>query len=75
MGIPIFTAKQIIRKLKKAGFYIDHQTGSHVIMRDQKGNMTIVPLHTKKDIKKGLMLTILKQADIELDEFLKIKSR
>lgn len=72
MSVPIFTSKQMIKKLTKAGFYIDHQTGSHVILRNIKGNITIVPLHAK-DIKKGLMLTILKQANLELSEFLKIK--
>lgn len=71
MSVPVFTAKQILKKLKKADFYIDHQTGSHLIMRNSKGNITIVPLHAK-DIKKGLMLIILKQANIELADFLKL---
>lgn len=72
MSIQIFTAKQIIRKLKKARFFIDHQTGSHVFLKNDKGKTTIVPLHAK-DIKKGLMLAILKQANLTPDEFLRIK--
>jgi predicted RNA binding protein YcfA (HicA-like mRNA interferase family) len=30
--LPALKPKQVIRALRNAGFFIDHQTGSHVIM-------------------------------------------
>ncbi len=44
--------------------------GSHQIFKNRTtGKITVVPMH-KKDLPKGTMLTILKQAGIDKDELL-----
>jgi len=60
--------KEFIRRLKKAGFYIDHQTGSHVILFDEEGHRVVVPYHAK-DLKKGLVFGLIKQAGLTVKEF------
>lgn len=62
------TSKEMIKKLKKYGFKIISQNGSHVKMvNDQTRITVIVPFHCK-DLKKGLEQAILKQAGIKEDE-------
>ncbi|HEP4268969.1 TPA: type II toxin-antitoxin system HicA family toxin, partial [Streptococcus pyogenes] len=56
--------KQMIKLLKKNGFYEVGQRGSHKKFRDDKGHQTIVPLHNK-DLGKGLEDAILKQAGLK----------
>lgn len=59
------TSKQMIKLLKKNGFEIVSQNGSHVKLKNQITNIcVIVPSHCK-DLKKGLEQAILKQAGIK----------
>lgn len=68
-----FKPREVISILQKLGFIRKRQTGSHIIMYNSDSQKTIpVPLHTK-DIKKGLLKSIIKQADSTEQEFLKLK--
>lgn len=59
------TADQMIKFLRKHGFEIVSQKGSHVKMQnDSNGKQTIVPKHAK-DLGKGLEQAILKQAGLK----------
>ena len=50
--------------LKKDGWKVVRISGSHHLM--QKGNRTIpIPMHGKKDLGKGLLNTIFKQAGLK----------
>lgn len=59
------TSKQMI---KKNGFKIVSQNGSHVKMENDITNKTVIVPYHCKDLKKGLEKAILKQAGIEEDE-------
>jgi len=69
--LPVLTPKKLIKKLKKLGFLEDHQTGSHIIMYDPKTKRrATVPYHLK-DIKKGTLHSLLKEAGISSEELTK----
>ena len=71
--IPPHKPNEVIRKLKKVGFYIDHQTGGHAILY-KEGHPFPVPVPThNKDLKKGTLHGIIHRADLTPEEFLKIK--
>ena len=45
----------MIRALEKAGFQVDHQTGSHLILRHPDTHRTVsVPSHNR-DMRRGLI--------------------
>ncbi len=54
---------QVITYLKNRGFKIVSQNGSHVKMTDGE-HITIIPNHGAKDIPKGTLRSIMKQAGI-----------
>ena len=59
------TPKEMIKLLKKNGFIVVSQNGSHVkLMNPEPGRTVIVPYHSK-DLKKGLEQAILKQAGLK----------
>ena len=59
------TPKEMIKLLKKNGFIVVSQNGSHVKLTNPKtGRTVIVPYHSK-DLKKGLEQAILKQAGLK----------
>ena len=59
------TSKEMIRKLKKHGFEIVSQNGSHVKLVNPDNNITLIVPYHSKELKKGLERAILKQAGIE----------
>lgn len=70
--IPSITSKEMLRALQKAGFYIHHQTGSHIVLRNQSGkNRVTLPMHNV-DLHKGIVRSILRQADLDVHEFLEL---
>jgi len=62
------TPKKMIKGLKRAGFVEHHTKGSHVYLwHAGKKLMTSVPMHNK-DLKRGLMMAIIKQANLSDEE-------
>jgi len=62
-----FSGKDIVRALRRLGFIIDHQRGSHIFLHNLDKNQTvIVPNH--KEIKKGTLHNILKSTDLSIDK-------
>jgi predicted RNA binding protein YcfA (HicA-like mRNA interferase family) len=70
--LPILKAKEVVRALERAGFYIHHQTGSHArLFHKSKSDLRVtVPIHAK-DLPIGLIKRILKQAQLTEEEFIK----
>ena len=67
---PSLSPDVIIRLLKKHGFELARTKGSHQIFKNKtSGKMAVVPVH-KRDLPKGTMLSILKQAGIDKEELL-----
>ena len=60
---------ELFRILKKDGWYVVRQKGSHIIMKHRvKDGQITIPFHSGKEVKKGLLSAILKQAKIKLDQ-------
>jgi predicted RNA binding protein YcfA (HicA-like mRNA interferase family) len=60
------TPKKLVKLLKQNGFVFTRQNGSHAIFRnDEKERKVVVPMHSK-DIPKGTLHAILKDAGISL---------
>ena len=57
--------KEMVKHLRKNGFEIISQKGSHVKMKNPRtGHQTVVPMHNE-DLGKGLESGILKQAGLK----------
>ena len=70
--LPRVKPVKVIAALKRAGFYIDHTTGSHYIFyKDDKLCPISVARHNR-DMKLGTLRNILRQAEISPEEFLKL---
>lgn len=68
-----FKAREVVKILEKLGFIQKRQTGSHLILYNLVLKKTIpVPIHAK-ELKKGLIRAIIKQANSTEKKFLKLK--
>ncbi len=70
--LPLLSGKELCRILEKLGFQEIRQRGSHKYFRHPDGRTTVVPVHTNRDIGRGLLKKIMNEIDIERDEFIKI---
>ena len=63
------SGRTVVKALKKAGFYVKRQKGSHIILRrDVPFAQVVVPDH--KSMDTGTLANILDGADLTEEEFL-----
>lgn len=63
--LPSLNSKTVIKILEKKGFILDRTKGSHRIYYNPDTKVrVVVPFH-KKDLPRGTLLEILKQAGID----------
>lgn len=66
--LPVLTARELIAILKKHGFVVDRQSGSHALLIHEDGRRTTVPVHGKRDLGKGLLRQIMRDADLNVED-------
>lgn len=59
------TPQEMIKLLKKNGFEVISQNGSHIKLRNHVTDKTVIVPYHSKDLKKGLEQAILKQAGLK----------
>lgn len=71
-SLPSLKPRDIVKKLKHLGFIEHHQVGSHLTMKHPRTKQrVVVPIHLK-DIKKGTLMSMLREANIEKDDFAQV---
>lgn len=71
--LPILTARAVIQKLLRAGFWHIYTKGSHYYFEHYSSKrITSVPVRGGKNIGRGLLSKIIKQAGLTIDEFVKL---
>jgi predicted RNA binding protein YcfA (HicA-like mRNA interferase family) len=53
--LPSLKGKEVVSSLKKVGFIVERQRGSHVFLKHDDGRATVVPLHSGETIGPGLL--------------------
>jgi len=71
--LPRLFPNDVIRALERVGFFVHHIKGSHhyLIHPDRPTHRVVIPYHNK-ELKKGTLRGIIKQAGFTLEEFLKL---
>jgi predicted RNA binding protein YcfA (HicA-like mRNA interferase family) len=68
--LPRITGAEVIRALRRAGWYFDYQRGSHVYLKHPKRSIRVtVAIHAGETIKPKTLQSILKQAELTVSEF------
>ena len=66
---PTLKSSQIAGALKKLGFFITWQKGSHARFEHADGRATTVPMHAGQDIGRGLFRKILRDIEMNFEDF------
>jgi len=68
--LPVLSWRDVLRILRRAGFWQTGQTGSHMFMTDGIHKVTIP---RDREIQKGTLLSIIAQSGLSREEFLKLR--
>jgi predicted RNA binding protein YcfA (HicA-like mRNA interferase family) len=69
--LPRVSGLEVVAALKKIGFYVRRQHGSHIILRrDNPFAQTVVPNH--RELDSGTLRAIIRQIGISVEDFVKL---
>lgn len=70
--LPVVSGTEVVKALAKFGYDLDHQTGSHMILRQREAphRRLTVPRHS--ELAKGTLRAIIRQAGLTIEEFLEL---
>jgi predicted RNA binding protein YcfA (HicA-like mRNA interferase family) len=67
--LPRLRGREVLAALRRAGFVVLRVKGSHHFLRHPDGRRTVVPIHSGETIGPGLLNKILKDVEVEIEEF------
>ncbi|NJR63207.1 MAG: type II toxin-antitoxin system HicA family toxin [Cyanobacteria bacterium CRU_2_1] len=70
--LPNLTGSELITALQKIGFEVVRQKGSHVRLKHDDNRVVTIPIHAGKTVGKGLLLKILRDAELTKDELISL---
>ncbi len=65
--LPVCSGQDAVRAFRKLGYEVDHQTGSHIILRTLAGRRLTVPNH--RELAKGTLRALIREAGVTKEEF------
>ena len=72
MKLPVISYLGVLKALKKAGFEISRQSGSHMILVKYSAEKITVVVPKHKEIAKGTLLSIISQSGMSKEQFLEL---
>jgi predicted RNA binding protein YcfA (HicA-like mRNA interferase family) len=66
--LPRLKGRELIRAHEKTGFGVQGSRGSHVFPKHSDGRATTVPVHAGETIGPGLLRSILRDAELSVEE-------
>ena len=72
--LPRLTADELLRVLRRDGWYVTRQAGSHAVLRHTtKPGRVVVPVHASTDVKLGTLAGILADAGLSAEDVEKLR--
>jgi predicted RNA binding protein YcfA (HicA-like mRNA interferase family) len=68
--LPVVSGQDLCKALQKIGYSMDHQTGSHIILRNQDPPYRRLTVPNHKEISKGTLRSIIRQAGLTVEELI-----
>ena len=70
--LPLVSGMVVVKALNKLDYEIDHQTGSHIILRQNTVPYRRLTIPNHKEIAKGTLRAIIRQAGLTREEFFEL---
>ena len=70
--LPLISGKDLVKAFAIIGYENDHQTGSHIILRQKNPPHRRLTIPNHKEIAKGTLRAIIRQSGLSREEFLEL---
>ncbi len=70
--LPRLSGLQIVKAFSKLDYVLDHQTGSHMILRQNKEPYRRLTVPHHKEVSAGTLRAIIRQSGLTREEFLEL---
>jgi predicted RNA binding protein YcfA (HicA-like mRNA interferase family) len=70
---PLLPARKVINALVRLGYSIDHQKGSHIVLKSHD-NQRIIVVPDHHELDRGTQKAIIKQVGIDIEDLLSVLS-
>jgi len=67
--LPVISGAQAVRAFQRVGYAVNHQTGSHVILRRENPPHRHLSVPNHKELVRGLLRGLIRDAGLTVDEF------
>ena len=65
--LPVCSGVDAVRAFHRLGYEVDHQTGSHIILRHPSQRRLTVPNH--RELAKGTLRALIREAGLTKEQF------
>jgi predicted RNA binding protein YcfA (HicA-like mRNA interferase family) len=70
--LPAISGQDAVRTFEKIGYVVDHQTGSHIILRHSIPPHRRLAIPNHRELAKGTLRALVRQAGLSVDDFVSL---
>ena len=70
--LPVVSGVDVVKALAEVGWELDHQTGSHMILRHKEPPHRRLTVPRHRELGKGTLRAIIRESGLTVEEFLKL---
>jgi predicted RNA binding protein YcfA (HicA-like mRNA interferase family) len=67
--LPVISGRDAVKAFRKIGYELDHQTGSHMILRRRVPSHRRLTIPDHKELAKGTLRALIREAGLTVEEF------
>ncbi|MBI2892765.1 MAG: type II toxin-antitoxin system HicA family toxin [Deltaproteobacteria bacterium] len=70
--LPVVSGSDAVRAFERIGYDVDHQTGSHIILRNRRPPFRRLTVPHHKELARGTLRALIREAGLTVDEFARL---
>jgi len=67
--LPVVSGREAVRAFERLGYVVDHQTGSHIILRHRAPPYRRLTVPDHRELAKGTLRSLFREAGLTVEEF------
>ncbi len=71
-SVPLISSREAVRAFEKIGYEVNHQTGSHIIMRRRLPPHLHLSIPNRRELPRGTLRQLIRNAGMTVEEFIKL---
>jgi predicted RNA binding protein YcfA (HicA-like mRNA interferase family) len=71
-SLPSLSGKEVVKSFESVGWRVVRQSSSHIIMT-KEGEIATLSVPDHKEVAKGTLRSLIRAANLTIDEFVKAK--